>query len=337
MECNEIIIKHRWSILHKIGEGSFGQVFKAKDIKSNDFYAIKREPLNSPQLYHEYKIYKTLKNGPSIPNCHWFGQHDGFNCLTIDLLGPSLKDLQDQTKIIPLETIVNMGCQLITCFKYMHSIGIVYRDLKPENFLLPKDYSSSSSSFSINVIDFGLATWWKSPKTHAPYPPSRHKQKIGTARYASIPVHHGHSHAPRDDMESLGYLLLDLLLCGELPWSGVVARSCKAGWDRIKRIKEETSLHDLCMGLPVGILHFINYTRNLEFHNRPDYDHLTSLLTGSLHSGSYSTPIKRIKHKNHSQVFLMQELAKELSSHSSNHRSKYQKYIVCNSPQGELV
>lgn len=91
MESKEIIIHKRWLILYKIGEGSFGQVFKgklfsppfillvpetlllfcpffffsllAKDIKSNDFYAIKREPLNSPQLYHEYKLYKILRNG----------------------------------------------------------------------------------------------------------------------------------------------------------------------------------------------------------------------------------------------------------------------------------
>ncbi|KAI9260143.1 kinase-like domain-containing protein [Sporodiniella umbellata] len=339
MDCNEIIIKRRWSILHKIGEGSFGQVFKAQDIKSNELYAIKREPSNSPYLYHEYKMYRTLRNGPSIPKCYWFGQHDGFHCLTIDLLGPSLKDLQDRIKIIPFETIVQLGCQLIASFKYMHNVGIVYRDLKPENLLLSKDQSFSSPHFSLNIIDFGLAAWWKSPSTQKPYPPSRHRQKIGTARYASIPVHHGHSHAPRDDLESLGYLLLDLMLCGQLPWSGVVARSCKAGWDRIKRIKENTQLYELCTGLPSGLLQFISYTRSLQFNDRPDYDYLTLLLKGALPSGPYSAPVKRVKHSQPSQAFFMQELAKALPSSPStyHHKSDYQNFMVCTSPQGELV
>lgn len=37
--------------------------FIAKDIKSNDFYAIKRELKDSSQLYHEFKFYKALKGG----------------------------------------------------------------------------------------------------------------------------------------------------------------------------------------------------------------------------------------------------------------------------------
>ncbi|PHZ13682.1 kinase-like protein [Rhizopus microsporus ATCC 52813] len=314
MECKQVIIKHKWLILYKIGEGSFGQVFKAKDIKSNDFYAIKRELKDSPQLYHEFKFYKTLKGGPCIPNCYWFGQHDGFNCLTLDLLGPSLKHLQEKLKEIPLRIVVQIGCQLIACFKHMHDLGIVYRDIKPENFLFPYKYSFSSFSSSLSsstsppsppsslalsvpplplyIVDFGLATWWRNSRTNKPYPEAKYiKYKTGTARYASIRVHKGHSHARRDDLESLGYMLLDLL-CGDLPWSGVVARSRKAGWDRIRKIKEDTSLFDLCIGLPVGILHFIDYTRKLEFYDTPDYDYLISVLQESLPFGSYSTLVK---------------------------------------------
>ncbi|KAG0767095.1 hypothetical protein G6F57_000260 [Rhizopus arrhizus] len=303
MESKEIIIHKRWLILYKIGEGSFGQVFKAKDIKSNDFYAIKREPLNSPQLYHEYKLYKILRNGPSIPKCHWFGQHDGYNCLAIDLLGMNLKEWQDQIKTIPLETIIHFGCQLVNCFRYMHELGIIYRDLKPENLCLLPHHS-------LKIVDFGLATWWKNTKTNIPHPPYKTKHKTGTARYASIPVHHGQTHARRDDMESLGYLLLDLFI--DLPWSGVVAKSCKAGWDRIRQIKERTPLKRMCVGLPVGLLHFIEYTRRLEFYDRPDYDYLISLLTGCLSSGPYSSLVEL---KNNQKARLMHELS------SANQRS----------------
>jgi serine/threonine protein kinase len=239
----------------------------------------------------------------SIPKCHWFGQHDGYNCLAIDLLGMNLKEWQDQIKTIPLETIIHFGCQLVNCFRYMHELGIIYRDLKPENLCLLPHHS-------LKIVDFGLATWWKNTKTNIPHPPYKTKHKTGTARYASIPVHHGQTHARRDDMESLGYLLLDLFI--DLPWSGVVAKSCKAGWDRIRQIKERTPLKRMCVGLPVGLLHFIEYTRRLEFYDRPDYDYLISLLTGCLSSGPYSSLVEL---KNNQKARLMHELS------SANQRS----------------
>ncbi|KAG1098842.1 hypothetical protein G6F42_017924 [Rhizopus arrhizus] len=94
-------------------------------------------------------------------------------------------------------------------------------------------------------------------------------------------------------MESLGYLLLDLLLAGELPWSGVTARTSKAGWDRLKEIKEEILLEDLCLGLPHGIMDFIDYTRRLRFNDRPDYDHLRRLLRGCNETGPFSRLVTR--------------------------------------------
>lgn len=194
---------------------------------------------------------------------------------------------------------------------------MVYRDIKPENFLFSSscvipglsDYWPSYSyspppsppscrtivnnwgkQTSLYVIDFGLATWWRNPKTNKPYPESKKpiKYKTGTARYASINVHMGRNHARRDDMESVGYLLLDLLLSGELPWSGVTARSCKAGWDQLKNIKQETSLEDLCLGLPQGIMNFIDYTRRLRFNDRPDYEYLRRLLRSCNEQGPFS-------------------------------------------------
>jgi serine/threonine protein kinase len=305
------------------------QLLPAQDIDlKNHFYAVKREPLDldHPQLHHENMIYDVLAGGPCIPQCHWYGQYDGFDCIVIDLLGSSLKDLQQCTRNIPLDIIIDIGCQLVSCMEHIHDRGLVYRDIKPENFLFSSNcvFSSSvsqqapqpqqqqqkgnSSSYSspppspplstnndnsqnnvlnnwdhkIYIVDFGLTTWWRNPKTKKPFGECKKpiKYKTGTARYASLNVHRGRTHARRDDMESLGYLLLDLLLNGELPWSGITARTSKAGWDRLGAIKEEILLQDLCLGLPHGIMDFISYTRNLRFNDRPDYDYLRRLLLG---------------------------------------------------------
>lgn len=48
-----------------------------------------------------------------IPRCHWYGEHKDFNCLVLDLLGPSLKELRQSVKCFSLEDIVDLGCQMV--------------------------------------------------------------------------------------------------------------------------------------------------------------------------------------------------------------------------------
>lgn len=194
--------------------------------------------------------------------------------------------------------------------EHIHSRGLVYRDVKPENFLFSSqcslpDQSNSSyetlkpsceqlfetwgTSPDLFVVDFGLATWWRDPTTDKPYPQCKRriKHKTGTARYASLNVHRGKLHARRDDIESLGYLLLDLAL-GSLPWTGIKARNSKTGWDRMRDLKEDIGLDQLCHGLPVGLLEFVDSARHLRFGDSPDYDTLRRLLRGCQPGGEFS-------------------------------------------------
>lgn len=134
------------------------------------------------------------------------------------------------------------------------------------------------------LVDFGLATCWRNLNTKQPYHESKKpiRNKTGTARYASIHVHQGKTPSRRDDMESLGYLLIDLANNGLLPWNGIQARSCKVGWEKIRKIKEEIKTKDLCAGLPREWITFIDYTKKLQFYDEPDYDYLRQLLKSSL-------------------------------------------------------
>ncbi|RCI04847.1 hypothetical protein CU098_004452 [Rhizopus stolonifer] len=356
----DVIVGEQWLVLSKIGQGSFGEVFKVQDLISKQLFAIKREPLDleHPQLYHEHKIYSVLKHGPGIPTCHWYGQFDGFDCIVIDLLGTSLKQFQETVCHIPLDVVIDLGCQLITCLEFIHDKGIVYRDMKPENILfsasclVPSSYYqppiqspppsppscrsilNSWDKSSVYLVDFGLANYWRHPKTKKPYPECKKplKYKTGTARYASLNVHRGRTHARRDDMESLGYVLLDLLLDGQLPWSGITAKTCKQGWDSLLRIKEDMSLHEMCLGLPQGILHFIDYTRRLRYNDRPDYDYLRRVLRGCHESGPFSKIVSQRKRENSHEsylksqtkeqdVFKMDDLVRELPKHKSFYSS----------------
>ncbi|KAI8377683.1 kinase-like domain-containing protein [Radiomyces spectabilis] len=326
LNSRDVIVGEQWLVLAKVGEGSFGEVFDAQDIGTGRHYAIKRETLKMrhPQLAHESLMYDVLAGGPGIPQCHWHGQHEEFDCIVIDLLGPNLNQLRETVSKVPVDIAVQFGCQMVSILEHIHKRGLVYRDVKPDNFLfsaschLPEPelietqdadgahyayykYPDCETIFeswgegvpTLHVVDFGLASWWRDPKTNKPYPELRKhiRNKTGTARYASLNVHRGKVHARRDDLESVGYLLLDLVF-GSLPWTGIQAKNSKAGWDRMRHMKEDTFMADFCAGLPTGLLNYIEYTRRLRFADQPDYDYMRRLLKGCLEGGEFSEPVR---------------------------------------------
>jgi casein kinase I family protein HRR25 len=110
---------------------------------------------------------------------------------------------------------------------------------------------------------------------HIPYLDG--KSLTGTARYASINTHLGIEQSRRDDLESLGYVLI-YFLRGELPWQGMKAKVMKEKYEKIMEKKIASPIDVLCKGFPEEFASFINYTRELKFDDRPDYGYLRRLL-----------------------------------------------------------
>ncbi|PIA45435.1 hypothetical protein AQUCO_01700753v1 [Aquilegia coerulea] len=271
----ETAIGGKFKLGRKIGSGSFGELYLGVNIQSGDEVAIKLEPVKTrhPQLHYESKLYMLLQGGTGVPHLKWFGVQGDYNVMVIDLLGPSLEDLFNYcTRKFTLKTVLMLADQLLNRVEYMHSRGFLHRDIKPDNFLMGLGRKANQ----VYIIDYGLAKKYRDLQTHKHIPYRENKNLTGTARYASVNTHLGVEQSRRDDLESLGYVLM-YFLRGSLPWQGLKAGTKKQKYDRISEKKMLTPVEVLCKSYPSEFISYFHYCRSLRFDDKPDYSYLKRL------------------------------------------------------------
>eukprot|EP00933_Yihiella_yeosuensis_P055658 TRINITY_DN54501_c0_g1_i1.p1 TRINITY_DN54501_c0_g1~~TRINITY_DN54501_c0_g1_i1.p1 ORF type:complete len:391 (-),score=105.70 TRINITY_DN54501_c0_g1_i1:262-1320(-) len=268
----------RFEIGKKLGAGCFGEVFRGTDGTTKKEVAVKFEDVScsAPQLEHEAAMLELLQT-PSKPQgfaeCHFFGREANWNCLVMEYLGKSLEDrVQAQGGKFTPKTACLVAEQVLMRIEYLHSKGVVHRDIKPENFM----WGINEKQHHVYLIDFGLSKKYWDNRKHCQL-----KQKLsltGTARYASLNAHRGIEQSRRDDLEAIGHMLI-YFLKGQLPWSGLDAKSKQEKYKKIKEVKESTKISDLCKGFPIAFEEYLKTTRELGFKDRPEYAALRGLFT----------------------------------------------------------
>ncbi|KIJ58974.1 hypothetical protein HYDPIDRAFT_177956 [Hydnomerulius pinastri MD-312] len=270
-------IDGKFKLLSRIGGGSQGDVFIARNILSGTEVAIKLQHLESGRaLEREYLVYKSLTGGPGIAHLCWFGTDSGHHTMAMDRLGPSLEDVLSQTgQKLVAEVVAHIGCQMVSCLEFIHTRDFIHHDIKPSNLLL----GTGSNKDPIYLIDFGLAHVYRDHKTRRHIPYREHLPFVGTKSFASINSHLGLELSGRDDLEMLAYVLI-YLLCGSLPWGdGSYSQTLQAKMDL-----------DRSVFIPSEFFTFLDYARGLSFNTKPNYDYLRSLFMSLLGDHSMAYP-----------------------------------------------
>lgn len=274
---NKAPLKNKYQIIDQIGSGSFGDVYYAKCVNTNNYVAAKIETIGKhpPKIINEYAIYKQLENNGFIrgmPKVYNVVQTSGSNIMFMQLLGQNLDELFIKNgKQFSIPTVLYIGIQLVTLLEGVHGAQFVHRDIKPNNFLIGLENNNNR----IYIMDFGLSKKYigKNNK-HIEF--KNDKSLIGTPRYASINVHMGIEPSRRDDLESVGYMLI-YFLKGILPWQGHKKQNGKKNVEIIGEIKMTTSIDVLCAGLPQCFKDYLIYCRDLSFDKKPNYTYLKNL------------------------------------------------------------
>lgn len=134
-----------------IAGGAFGQVYRGVNELTGLPVAIKLELDDAPhrQLYLEFGFYTRLGRACQyIPTIYFFGKvgkvGEVWNALVMDLLGPSLKKLFETFGNYSEQCTAAVGFSLMRTFADFHGKGLLFRDVKPDNFLVGKPNSNDA-------------------------------------------------------------------------------------------------------------------------------------------------------------------------------------------------
>ncbi|KAL3272679.1 hypothetical protein HHI36_014143 [Cryptolaemus montrouzieri] len=282
----ELRVGNKYRLGRKIGSGSFGDIYLGTNISTGEEVAIKLECIKTrhPQLHIESKFYKMMQGGAGIPQIKWCGSEGDYNVMVMELLGPSLEDLFNFcSRRFSLKTVLLLADQLISRTDFIHSRNFIHRDIKPDNFLM----GLGKKGNLVYIIDFGLAKKYRDGKTNEHIPYRENKNLTGTARYASINTHSGIEQSRRDDLESLGYVLM-YFNRGSLPWQGLKAATKRQKYERISEKKISTPIEELCKGYPGEFFRYLHYCRQLKFEQNPDYNYLRQLFRTLFHRQGFT-------------------------------------------------
>ena len=282
------LIFNKYKVQNLLHLSTKGSVYKGVNIKDNTPVAIKLIKKNEKyNLLESEAYYLYYIKGFGIPKIFSYGHFGIYNVLIEELLGKSLIQIfnEKSQKKFNIKDICLIALQSIDRLEYIHSKFLVHRDIKPDNFVIGRNNPNV-----IYLIDFEYSHKYKSSRTGKHIRFKTLKYAYGSLGYLSINGNKGYEQTRRDDLESLGYMLI-FLATGTLPWFQVEKLKLNKveKYFFVYKIKKSLNSKILCKDLPEEIAKYYDYCKGLFFEEEPDYNYLRSL---------FKTILIRINHKN---------------------------------------
>lgn len=203
--------KHDYAKIRKIDSGKFGKVYLCEDMLTREQFAVKRikkEIIKAPKclnhLYNEVSILRKLDH-PNIIKIFKVYEDKFSISLILEYVpyGNLYSRIQKRIKLAQKEAII-FSKKLFETLRYLHSKGIMHRDLKLENILM----TSQTSEIDFKLCDFGLAC----------YVDRSLRTKSGSPGYMAPEILRGNSYSTKADIFSAGVVLY-ILISGTSPFN----------------------------------------------------------------------------------------------------------------------
>ena len=285
------LIFNKYKVKRLIHSSGFADVYEGINEKEKIPIALKFEKRNSLYKILESEAFLLVNlKGFGIPKIITYGHHGLYNVLIEELLGNSIGHIYDSwsSSKFNLKDICMLAIQCLDRLEYIHSKYVIHRDIKPYNLVIGRNDPNV-----IYLIDFGLSRKYRSSRTGKHIKFKNLKLTYGSLRYLSINGNRGYEQSRRDDLESLGYMLI-FLATGKLPW----LKAEDANLDIVKKylfiykIKKSYSAEKICEGLPEEMADYINYCKGLHFEEDPNYNYLKSLFGNILTNINHENDMK---------------------------------------------
>jgi serine/threonine protein kinase/Flp pilus assembly protein TadD len=208
----------RYQIIEELGKGGMGKVYKAFDTKIKEKIAlklIKTEIASDKETIERFSNELRLSRKISHRNvCRMFdmGEAEGAHFITMEYVsGEDLKTMIRMAAGLSIGAVLSIGKQVCDGLEEAHSLGVVHRDLKPQNIMIDKGGNAK-------IMDFGIARSVREKGITGP------SVLIGTPEYMSPEQAEAKEVDQRSDIYSLGIILYEMAT-GRVPFEGETSLS----------------------------------------------------------------------------------------------------------------